>query len=199
MENSEGRPTNVSELRNKFRSAIATLVEATASAQQASACVDAIVQHVATFGISVNTDAAQRDFQKALENGNMVETCTEWWDELVSGIRYPVACCHIVTGTLPGEYVRNTVAAIIVYDQNGKAIGHDIVEWADCAQDETDKECYAKFTGMIWETATRLGARSVFEFNGEGTVTRSVSIAHDSDGGATYFHHRQFRTKPDNS
>ena len=59
----------------------------------------------------INDDYARADFQRALDEGrSLEELCLDWWDELVSGIRYPLACCHIVTGTLRGDYVSHTAA-----------------------------------------------------------------------------------------
>ena len=79
----DGQP-NLPEMRNEFLSAIVRLVEATAPTQQASACVDALVEHVGRLGVDVNIDYAQRDFQRASEGGRLVEACMDWWDDSFS-------------------------------------------------------------------------------------------------------------------
>ena len=122
----------------------------------------------------------------------MAEACMDWWDELLFDIRYPVACCHIVTGTLPGDILSNTAAAISVYDRDGNPVAHEIIEWADCAKEETDNDCHAKFVTVIDEAAARLGARSLFKFR-NGELSSSVSIAHDTEQGPCWFHGKSYR------
>jgi hypothetical protein len=183
---------NMSALRDEFRSAVTRLVETTSPPNQASACKDALKNHMDTLGIEINVGYADMDFQQAFDHGHsLVEPCMDWWDELVSGIRYPVACCHVVTGTLPNGYVSHTAAAISVYDRDGKPIAHDAEEWMDSTQEETDDECHAKFARAIREAAARIGARSLFKFY-EGTLDSSVSIAHHPEQGETYFHERTY-------
>ena len=144
------------------------------------------------LGILIDLGYAKRDFQRTSDDGHpLVERCLDWWDELVSGIRYPVAYCHVVTGTLPGGYVSHTAAAISTYDRDGKPVAKDAVTWADCASAETDEECYRNFSRAIREKAAELGARSLFEFAGE-TLRSSVSIAHDPQQGPTWFEERTY-------
>ena len=156
---------NMSTRRSDFLSAITRLVENTTPPQQTAACTDALKREMDALGIGINLDYAEKDFQWASDEGHpLVERCMDWWDEVVSGIRYPVACCHVVTGTLPGGYVSHTAAAISVYDRDGKPVAHGAVEWADCCSAETDEECYTKFATAIYEKAADLGARSMFKF-----------------------------------
>jgi hypothetical protein len=190
----DGQP-NLPQMRNEFLSAITRLVEATAPAQQASACVDALVEHIGRLGVGVNTGWAQRAFQSAQEAGRLAKACMDWWDELLFDIRYPVACCHIVTGTLPGDCLSNTVAAISVYGRDGKPLAHDVVEWADFAStDLTDEESYGGFNKAIREATVRLGARSLFKFC-DGDLSSSISIAHDPEQGPCWFHERSYRRR----
>ena len=182
---------NPSEMRSEFCSAITRLIEVTEPSQQVSACIDALVQHVDRLGIDINREYANMTFQKALEGGHLCSECMDWWDEVVCEVRYPVACCHISTGTLPGGSLRNTVAAISVYDRDGNAIGHDFVEWADYAA-ESDAECHRGFSRAINQAAARLGARSRFTFN-DGILSTSVSIAHHPEQGDIYLCERTYR------
>jgi hypothetical protein len=191
-DNNEGQPS-LPELRDEFRTAITRLVEATERAQQASACVDALVQHLGKLGIEgIDADYARKRFQRASEGGRLVERCMDSWDEIVCDIRYPVACCHVITGTLPGDFMTNTVAAISLYDRDGTPLAHDAVEWADFASTElTDEESHGRFSRAIREAAARLGAKSLFKFY-DGVLGASVSIAHDPEQGATWFHERSY-------
>jgi hypothetical protein len=179
------RQTDISAMRNDFHAAITRVVESTPPSQQASACTDVLRQQMHLLGIPVNIEYAQKALQRALEGGRLIERCLDGWDEVVSGIRYPVACCHVVTGTLPGGYVCHTVAAFSVYDRDGKPLAHDAVEWADCSsEEETDEESYTRFSRAIREQAAALGARSLFKFY-DGVLGSSVSIAHDPEQGPT--------------
>jgi len=187
---------NMSTKRSDFHSAVTRLVESTAPTQQASACTDALKREMDTLGIRINRDDAERDFQWVLDEGHpLVGRCMDWWDELVYDIRYPVAHCHIVTGTLPGGYVSCTVAIILVYDRDGKPVAHDTVEWADCSSEETDDKCHAKFATAINNKAADLGARSMFRFV-DGILCSSVSIVHDPEQGPTWFDARTYRNPP---
>jgi len=183
---------NMATMRSDFHSAITRLVESTSPTQQASACTDALKREMDTLGIPINLDYARKDFQWALDEGRpLVERCLDWWDEVVSGIRYPVASCHIITGTLPGGYASHTVAAIWVYDRDGKPVAHDVVEWADHSWRETDVECHKNLNMAIFKKAADLGARSMFKFI-DGTLCSSVSIAHDPEQGPTWFEERTY-------
>ncbi len=183
----EEHDMNMLALRDEFRSAISRLVETTSPANQAFACKDALKHYMDALGIEINVGYADLDFQRAFDHEHsLVERCMDWWDELVSGIRYPVAVCHVVTGTLPGGYVSHTTAAISVYDRDGKPIAHDAVEWVDCSSAESDEECYTGFSQAIKAKAADSGARSMFEFV-DGVLRSSVSIAHDPEQGPTWF------------
>ena len=111
---------NPSEMRSEFCSAITRLIEVTEPSQQASACIDALVQHMDRLGIDINREFAKRAFQRASEGGYLCRECMDWWDKVVCEVRYPVACCHISTGTLPGGLLRNTVAAISVSTETAR-------------------------------------------------------------------------------
>ena len=188
---------NMATMRSDFHSTITRLVEITAPAQQASVCTDALKIEMETLGIGINLDYAERDFQWAVDKARpLVEQCMDWWDELVNGIRYPVACCHTITSTLPGGYVSHTAAAFSVYNRDGKPIAHGVVEWADCSSLETDTECYTKFTMDICQKAAENGARSMFKFV-DGSLRSSVSIAHDPEQGHTWFDERTYRDPPE--
>jgi hypothetical protein len=189
-DNNDGHP-NLPEMRNEFRAAITRLAEATVPTQQASACVDTLVEHVGRLGIDVNIEYGQRAFQRASEAGHLVEECMDWWDEVVNDICYPVACCHVVTGTLPGGYVSHTVAAISVYDRDGKPVAHDAVEWADHSSAETDEECHSGFSWAIRHKAADLGARSLFRFI-DGVLCSSLFIDQDPEQGPGWFHERSY-------
>jgi hypothetical protein len=183
---------NMSTRRSDFHAAVTRVVETAAPTQQASACADALKREMDTLGIPVNLDYAKEDFRRAADAGRpLVERCMDWWDEVVSGIRYPVACCHVVTGTLPGGYVFHTAVAISVYDRDGKPVARDAVEWADCCSAETNEECYSKFAMAIYEKAADLGARSMFKFI-DGMLRSSVSIAHHPEQGPTWFDERSY-------
>ena len=185
---------NMSTMRDEFRSAITRLVEITPSADQASACTTALEKHLHTIGAGgINREYALSDFRCALDNGHpLVERCMDWWDELLFDIRYPVAYCHVVTGTLPGGYVSHTIAAISVYDRDGKPLAHDMVEWADFASTElTDKESYGGFCEAIRKAVVRLGARSMFKFI-DCVLHSSVSIFHDPEQGPSWFREQTY-------
>ena len=184
-------------MRKEFQAAIARLTEAAEPTEKVFACVEALVRHVGKLGIiDIDTGYAQWDFQLALAGG-LTGACMDRWDELLHDIRYPVACCHIVTGTLPGGFLSNTVAVISSYNRNGKPLGHEVVEWAALASTGmTDKESYAGFNKAIREAAVRLGAGSLFKFLG-GDLSSSVSIAHDPDLGPCWLHERSYRREPE--
>ena len=183
---------DLSAMRSDFHAAITRVVESTPPSQQASACTDVLRQQMHLLGIPVNIEYAQKALQRALEGGRLVERCMDWWDEVASGIRWPVAICYVVTGKLPGGYVRHTVAAMSVYDRDGKPVAHGAVEWAGFASTElTDKESYGGFNRAISEKAAELGARSMFEFAGE-CLRKSVSIAHDPEQGPMWFDDRRY-------
>jgi len=194
--NKNEEQSNLPELRNDFRAVITRLVEAAAPTEQVSACVDALAQHVGRLGVGgINTGWAQRAFQIAKEAGRLPEACIDWWDEIVCEIRYPVACCHVVTGTLPGDFFSATIATISVYDRDGKPLAHDVVEWADFASsDLPDEQSYGGFNEAIRKAAVRLGAQSLFEFF-NGILTNSASIAHDSEQGEIWFDMRSYRRR----
>ena len=145
-----------------------------------------------TLGIPINLDYAKEDSSGRRTRG-ILSSNGAWTgvDEEVSGICYPVACCHIVTGTLPGGYVSNTVAAISVYDRDGKPVAHDAVEWADHSSAETDEECYTGFNWAIRHKAADLGARSMFRFV-NGVLCSSVFIDQDPEQGPGWFHERSY-------
>ena len=183
---------NMSKRRSDFHAAVTRVVETAEPAHLASACADALKREMDTLGIPINLDYAKEDFQRASDQGHpLVERCMDWWDEEVSGICYPVACCHIVTGTLPGGYVSNTVAAISVYDRDGKPVAHDAVEWADHSSAETDEECYTGFNWAIRHKAADLGAGSMFRFV-NGVLCSSVFIDQDPEQGPGWFHERSY-------
>jgi hypothetical protein len=127
----------------------------------------------------------------AQNRDTIADRVIEWAEELASGIRWPVAYAYTVTGKL-ADYCENTTVIVVVVDRDGKVLGHDVVHWSDFSGIRDEKECYTALNRAIDDCAIRLGARCIFDFDCAGKLTKSVSVAHHPEQGASLFNERYY-------
>jgi hypothetical protein len=147
----------------------------------------------------IEREYAASDFRDHLvaDRDSIAGCVTEWAEELQAGIRWPVAYTYIVTGKLSIDYCQNTTVVVVAVDRDDNVLGQNVVHWSDFAHIEADKERYIAFHEAIDDCAISLGARSIFAFHCAARLTKSVSVAHHPEQGATLFHERSYRSLQD--
>jgi hypothetical protein len=163
--------------------------------QLAQVLVDYLAEQ--PWGHCLNREYALQDFRLHLAahgQGAIAQHVMEWADECANGIRWPVAFTYIVTGKLPGSYRENTTVVIVVEDHKGKIVRHQVLNWCDYSHVEDDADCYRAFNEAIDKAAVDMGARSIFDFHcHDARPTKSVSVAHDPEQGASIFNEREYQ------
>lgn len=149
----------------------------------------------AQLGGAADCDHATMDFERCLRDKGREAIgayVMEWVEEIVSGIRWPVAFVHTVTGELPFCKRQNTTITVAVEDHHGHVVGHEVLHWANYCQFDDDV-CYDMLGEAEQEAAFKHGARSIFRFD-NGVLASSMSVAYGEQGPNT-FCQRHFNQK----